>query len=107
LSRTLVVRHEPRGEFKARPERSADKGTGAQHRQTVSPDGSAHFSNGVFTKASSAIDWSTQVLYSMQKLFYCRNTGPPNKKTPHAQQAAPSLRSSITGFFSALQAAAL
>ncbi|WP_454006954.1 hypothetical protein [Alcaligenes sp. Marseille-Q7550] len=55
MSRTLVVRYEPRGEFKARPERFADKGTGAQHRQAISPDGSAHFLNGVFAKAGFVI----------------------------------------------------
>ncbi|HRL20944.1 MAG TPA: hypothetical protein PLG97_04290 [Alcaligenes sp.] len=35
-------------EFRLRPARVLDKGTGAQHRQTISPDGPAPDLNGDF-----------------------------------------------------------
>ena len=53
LSRTLVVRHEPRGEFKARPERFTDKGTGAKHRQDVQPRRLSWGGNGVFAEENA------------------------------------------------------
>ena len=51
-----MVGHEPRGEFKARPERISDKGSGAQHRQAVSPDGPSPCLSGVFIKTICVID---------------------------------------------------
>ena len=40
----------PPGEFRARPEPVLDKGTGAQHRQVLSPETQTRSLNGVFTE---------------------------------------------------------
>ena len=63
----------PPGEFRVRPEPVLDKGTGAQHRQVLSPETQTRSLNGVFTET---------LFPSLQTLHDCPKKNGPQRRRP-------------------------